>query len=71
MNNLSTTVQCTMAFVVAMHEVGHAFGLGDTRTLSTSDSYGEWPTVMSNSMDDNCEPTALDIAAMKAIYQSR
>ena len=60
-----------MAFVVAMQELAHAFGLGDTRTLSTSDSSGEWPSVMSNSMDDNCEPTALDIAAMKAVYQAR
>ena len=62
---------CTTAYAVAMHELGHAFGLNDTRALSILDSYGLWPTVMSNSMYSNCEPTALDIAAMKAIYQSR
>ena len=66
-----TTAACTETFAVAMHELGHAFGLNDTRTLSTSADYGNWPTVMSNSTYNNCEPTALDIAAMKAIYQSR
>ena len=70
-NDLQDDVPCTMAYVIAMHEVGHAFGLGDTRSLRIPDRYGLWPTVMSDSMDSNCEPTALDIAAMKAIYQSR
>ena len=65
------TAPCTRAYAVAMHELGHAFGLNDTSTTSTNNSYGEWPTVMSNSAYSNCEPTALDVAAMKAIYQSR
>ena len=65
------TAPCTEAYAVAMHELGHAFGLNDTGTTSTDDSYGEWPTVMSDSAYSNCGPTALDVAAMKAIYQSR
>ena len=78
-------VECTRMLVVArrwatkartqaasqIHSVGHAFGLGDTSATSTSGRYGLWPTVMSDSYEANCEPTALDIAAIKAIYQSR
>lgn len=63
-------LSCTTAWVTAMHEIGHAFGLGDTES-SMSGNYGFWPTVMSRSAYDNCEPTALDIATLKAIYQSR
>ena len=62
---------CTRAFSLSIHEVGHAFGLGDTNAGSASSRYGLWPTVMSDSYEANCEPTALDIAAIRAIYQSR
>ena len=61
---------CTEAYVLAMHEAGHAFGLGDTTSIQAG-NYGLWPTVMSQSLYSKCEPTALDIAALKAIYQSR
>ena len=63
-------LSCTIAHVTAMHEAGHAFGLGDTKSPA-KDSYGYWPTVMSQSVYSNCEPTALDIATIKATYQSR
>ena len=59
-----------VCYRIAMHELGHVFGLGDT-TSAILGNYGLWPTVMSGSMYDNCEPTALDVAAIKAIYQSR
>ena len=65
------TFKYTAAYVVAMHEVGHALWLFDTQSTPTSSSYGLWPSAMSSSMYDNCEPTALNIAAIKAIYQSR
>ena len=63
-------LSCTDAYVTAMHEAGHAFGLGDTESPMEG-HYGYWPTVMSQSVYSNCEPTALDIATIKAIYQSR
>ena len=63
-------VACTEVFVLAMHEAGHALGLGDT-TSADPTSYGKWPSVMSQSVYSNCEPTALDVAALKAVYQSR
>ena len=63
-------LSCTNAYVTAMHEAGHAFGLGDTESPMDG-HYGFWPTVMSQSLYSNCEPTALDIATIKAIYQSR
>ena len=64
------TAACSEAYMLAMHEAGHAFGLGDT-TSASADSYGKWPSVMSQSVYSNCVPTGLDVAALKAIYQSR
>ena len=42
-------LSCTDAYVTAMHEAGHAFGLGDTESPMDG-HYGHWPTVMSQSM---------------------
>ena len=72
-----TTLGCSLMHLVAMHEVGHVFGLGDTHALDSTGSraaYGRWPSVMSFSVYSNyhdCRPTQLDVAAVKAIYQSR
>ena len=72
-----TTLTCTEMYVTAMHEVGHIYGLGDTAAVDsagTVSSYGIWPSVMSlgvYSSYHHCRPTQLDIAAVKAIYQSR
>ena len=52
---------CTRLFQVAMHEAGHALGLDD-HTNSASLMYSSEPY---------CFPTAYDIVAIKAIYQSR
>ena len=72
-----TTLGCSEMYLIAMHEVGHIFGLGDTHALDSTGSrvpYGRWPSVMSFSVYSNyhdCRPTQLDVAAIKAIYQSR
>jgi hypothetical protein len=52
---------CTRLFQVAMHEAGHALGLGD---------HANSASVMFSS-EPYCFPTAYDIVAVKAIYQSR
>lgn len=62
-NNISITSNCSYLFQLTMHEVGHAFGLGDLKARGES--------VMSNSLYDLCDPTALDVVAIRAIYQSR
>lgn len=57
------SAQCSVLFQLIMHEIGHAFGLGDRDVGRFS--------VMSSYMFKFCEPTPLDIVAIKAIYQSR
>lgn len=52
---------CTSLFPVAMHEAGHAFGLYD---------HNDTNSLMSSS-EPYCFPTAHDVVAVKAIYQSR
>ena len=79
--NTTTTpivpLTCTNMYIVAMHEAGHIYGLHDTQAVDSAGtvlSYGIWPSVMSQSMYSNyhhCRPTQLDVAAVKAIYQSR
>ena len=57
----ATERSCTRLFQVAMHEAGHALGLhdhSDTKSLMFSSA-------------PYCFPTAHDIVAIKAIYQSR
>lgn len=58
-----TTAKCSTLFQIMMHEIGHAFGLGDSADRRSS--------VMSGNMYKLCEPTSLDVVAIKAIYQSR
>jgi hypothetical protein len=55
---------CTRLFQVAMHEAGRAFGLGhhNGRDGGKSVMYSSRPY---------CAPTASDIVAIKAVYQSR
>lgn len=56
-------VRCSRMEQLVMHEAGHAYGLTDIA--------GNVPTVMSARLYDSCKPTEYDIAAIKAIYQSR
>ena len=64
---VNTTPQgssCSQFYRVVQHEAGHAFGLDDPPTDSGNES----------AMDNRhrtCTPTKYDIAAIKAIYQSR
>lgn len=57
------SAKCSTLFQMMVHEIGHAFGLGDR-------DIGKF-SVMSSNMYKFCEPTPLDIVAIKAIYQSR
>ncbi len=47
------------------HEVGHAFGLDHSDGEPSESIMHRVPS------DDLCNPTAYDIVAMKAVYQSR
>lgn len=61
-------IGCSELYQLSMHEAGHAYGLADYQ--HGDESYTIAPTVMSNALYDNCEPTEYDIVAIKAIYQS-
>ncbi len=61
--------QCTPLFDSALHEAGHAFGLDDTPSRTSSDQ--PLVTMMeSPSRSETCYPTARDIGAIMKIYQS-
>ena len=60
----TVSAQCSVLFQLMMHEIGHGFGLGDRDDARMF-------SVMSQNMYKFCEPTPLDIVAIKAIYQSR
>lgn len=83
LEKLPEDMSCSQIHRIAMHEIGHVYGLADVpddkdlpeserrRTLQSS-----WDneSVMWMSKDDvaeHCMPTEYDIAALKAIYQSR
>lgn len=60
-----SSLNCSDMHTVAIHESGHAFGLGDHQ----SDVY---ESIMYNAdLPTHCDPTEYDIGAMNAIYQSR
>ena len=53
---------CSELFQLAMHEAGHVYGLGDaSRSRSDIVMGGLW---------GRCSPSANDVVALKAIYQS-
>lgn len=58
---------CPRFLSTVIHEVGHVYGLGDP----PDDGGYMHPTVMDYDFYPDCEPTELDVAAIKAIFQSR
>ena len=56
---------CSELFRVAVHEAGHAFGLHDVKGDI------QRPSFMYGTLTRYCSPTQHDVAAVKAIYQSR
>ena len=67
LNTLTTTLpgSCSKLFRMAMHEAGHAFGLYHPAERHPNES------VMYMPADGLCSPTAYDVVAIQAIYQSR
>ncbi len=55
---------CSELFRITMHEIGHAFGLAHPNSHPDE-------SVMNMPDDRLCSPTAYDVVATKAIYQSR
>ena len=58
---------CTKLHATLIHESGHSFGFGHAVTEDSSIMFGSYNSATWNL----CEPTAYDIAAMMANYQSR
>ena len=58
---------CYLFEGINLHEGGHVFGLHDT----PGDGGAVTNTVMDYDLDYPCEPTENDVAAIKAIYQTR
>ena len=54
---------CTLLSRIVMHETGHVYGLHHPKVAEIS--------VMHTIKDNFCQPTQLDVVAVKAIYQSR
>ena len=57
------TLECSRLTQISMHEMGHAFGLGDHSN--------NLPSVMSSYVYTTCKPTEYDIVALITIHQSR
>ena len=55
--------KCSVLFQLAMREAGHAYGLHDASRLRRD--------LVMGALYDHCTPSAKDIVALKAIYQSR
>ena len=73
-NSFDVVSGCTFLHQQTVHEVGHAFGIGNTTGLN----FNRHPiNTMHSAMSyddetaDYCEPQAYDIVALMAFYQSR
>ncbi len=71
--NETLTSGCARLYEMLVHEVGHAFGIGNARLLD----FNRHPTNVMHSVmsykdpSSYCEPQAYEIAAAMALYQSR